>query len=117
MNVAPRIQSFCCPTCRGYIGEAAPLDKVAELITSDQQRYVFDALAKKPGENVGRVRLYKAMYGHRGALPANPSHGFANLISALRAKLEPHGWMIECTNGARRGGRAVYRLLPIGGER
>ena len=117
MNAHPRIQAFSCPCCGGFIGEAAPLDKVAELLTSDQQRYVFDALAKKPGANVTRAELYDTVFGHRKVRPTDPSHGFANLISSLRKRLEPHGWMIQCTNGARRGGRSVYRLLPIGGDR
>lgn len=109
MNAHPRIATFTCPCCKGFIGEAAPLDQVADLITADQQRYVFNALSKEPGASVNRDELYKAMYGHIRTMPSYPGKGFSNLISLLRSKLEAHGWTIEC----RRGAKAFYRLLPL----
>ena len=106
MNVAPKISSFTCPCCKGFIGEAAPLDQVRRFVTSSQKVKIFDMLAADPGAPVYRKDVSAALYD--GDVVGNV---LASTVSQLRREIEPYGWTI--TNG--KGGNtplAQWRLIP-----
>lgn len=113
MNQMPRIQSFTCPCCRGFIGEAAPVEAVEATLTSATQKAMFRVLSKKPGAPVQRETLMAAMFNHRpDGGPESSQSVFGVTMMRLRGAIYSFGWMIDRKGGGK-GGEAVYRLLPI----
>ena len=107
MNVAPRIQSYCCPTCKGFIGEAAPIEAVIE-ISAPKQKAILTALASPVGRTVSRTDLITAVYP--GYPPSNPVKVFHVHLNRLRNNIERFGWMIK--SEGHKG--TAYRLIPTG---
>lgn len=112
MNEHPRIQSYSCPCCGGFIGEAAPLDQVRERVTAPARRLIFDLISKRPGKPVLKSVIVDRLYGNRSdGGPDSAGQVVAAMVSQLRRQIEPFGWTI--TNG--RGGsseHAEWRLIP-----
>lgn len=107
-----RIQSYQCPCCGNYLGEAAPLDLVRDAISHGHQRTIFDELAKKQGVPVHKEKLLSVMYGSVGGGPDTSDQVAATMISALKKKLERYGWTIHSAGGGR-GNVSRYRLIPL----
>lgn len=117
MNANARVQSFCCPTCRGLLGEAAPLEAVEASLTSMPQKCILKSLSRKPGAPVSRQALMSVMFDDRADGGPEFADGvFHMTMLHLRRRLKDFGWMIEGKGGGK-GGTAVYRLIPIGGDR
>lgn len=112
MNVATRIQAFCCPSCGGFIGEAAPVDKVRDAITAPAQRVIFDLLSRSMGTAVMRDTIMDRMYAHRSdGGPDTADQVLKATVSQLRRRIEPFGWTISASKGGA-GHLAQWRLIP-----
>lgn len=113
MNHIPQTSQFCCPSCGGHIGTAAPLDQVVENITQPSRRLIMAMLAEKPGKAVYRERIINRMYGGRSdGGPDTADHVIAALVSQLRRQIEPFGWTITNSRGGA-GNLAQWRLIPV----
>lgn len=112
MNLHTKIQSFMCPCCGGFIGEAAPIAQVRDYVTAPAQRLIFDMLSKSPGEPVMRDRIVSRMYSHRrDGGPDQSDNTLRSMVCQLRRKIEPFGWTITTSKGGS-GYLAQWRLIP-----
>jgi hypothetical protein len=112
MNVIPKIQTFTCPCCGGFIGEAAPIDQVREYVTAPGQRLILDMLSKKVRAPIRRDSIMHRMYG--GRQDGGPEQGdtvIKVMVSQLRRKIEPFGWTVTGSKGGS-GELAQWRLIP-----
>jgi hypothetical protein len=118
MNAHPRIQSYCCASCGGFIGEAAPIETIIEAERSWVAKAILQTLSRPVGKRVRRDALIEAVYQLEDE-PENAVRSFAVVLSRLRKRLEGFGWMIQREGSKGPSGErgAIYRLLPIGGER
>lgn len=118
MNAHPRVQTFSCPCCGGFIGEAAPIETVVEAEQSWVAKSILQTLSRPVGKRVRRDALIEAVYQLEDE-PENPARSFAVVLSRLRKRLEAFGWMIQREGSKGPAGErgAIYRLLPIGGDR
>lgn len=113
MNAHSRIQTYCCPSCGGFIGEAAPLDQVRESVTQPSRRLILDMLSSKPGAPVLRDRILDRLYGDRAdGGPDSGDHVVKAMVSQLRRQIEPFGWTITGSRGGS-GNLAQWRLIPV----
>lgn len=113
MNIQPRLQRCTCPTCGGYLGEAAPLEAVRERISSGLTMTIYDVLSRSSGRLVSPDAILGAMYG--GSADGGPLNANAVLhvtVSRLKKQIEPFGWTISSV-GRGSGNRASYRLIPM----
>lgn len=112
MNIIPRIQSYTCPCCNGFIGEAAPIEMVVERVPRGQQRAMLDLLAKRIGRTVAKASLISVLFDER---PDGGPELVDNVINSqmcrLRKMVESFGWSIVTTGGGR-GSEVFYRLIP-----
>ncbi|MDM9643859.1 hypothetical protein [Rhizobium sp. S163] len=112
MNVVARVQTYCCPSCGGFIGEAAPIEQVRESITVPAQRIIFDLLSRSIGRAVHRNAIIELMYGGRSdGGPDTADHVVKAQVSQLRRRIEPFGWTISVSRGGS-GHLAQWRLIP-----
>ena len=112
MNVVARVQTYSCPCCGGFIGEAAPIEQVRESITPPAQRIIFDLLARSIGRAVHRDAIIELMYGGRSdGGPDTADHVVKAQVSQLRRRIEPFGWTISVSRGGS-GHLAQWRLIP-----
>lgn len=113
MAVSPRIQSYCCPACGGFIGEAAPIEQVKKSITAPAQRLIFDLLARSVGVPVMREAIIDRIYGGRSdGGPETADLIMKSQVSKLRRILESWGWTISVSKGGS-GNFAQWRLIPV----
>lgn len=113
MNQITRIKNFCCPSCGGHIGEAAPLDEQLTARLSPSQRAIFALLAKKPGAPIPNERIVAALYDHRpDGGPDAAKEVAVQLVYQTKKRIEPYGWTIV-SHGGGRGNTSTYRLIPI----
>ncbi|WP_084682924.1 helix-turn-helix domain-containing protein [Neorhizobium vignae] len=112
MNVAPRIQSFCCPTCGGFIGEAAPIEAVIDAQTSPVSKAILTALSSPIGKHMTRDDIVSAVWPRRK--PDDPANNFRVTLYSLRKRLTPVGWSIVCerSRGLSDENGSFYRLIP-----
>lgn len=112
MNIVARVQSYACPACGGFIGEAAPIDQVKSAITAPSQRLIFDLLSRSVGQPVMRDTMIDLMYSHRAdGGPDTADHVLKAMVSQLRRRIEPFGWTISTSKGGS-GYLAQWRLIP-----
>lgn len=118
MNVAVRIEAYSCPCCGGLIGEAAPIQSVIDAEKSWVSKAILETLSKPVGRRVRRDTLIEAIYQIEDE-PENARVVFGVTLTRLRRRLEAFGWMIhrEGSKGPQGGRGAIYRLMPIGGDR
>jgi len=110
MNARPRIQSYCCPACGGFIGEAAPIDEVKKAISSPSRRCILDLLAADVGRHRTRLDMQSALSQlGRTARVLSPKNIHVQVCN-LRKEIEPFGWTIANSTGAPFA--AQYRLVP-----
>lgn len=116
-NPIPRPDTFSCPCCGGYIGEAAPIEMVVDAISPTVERAILIRLSKSLSRPVPRDTLIDFIYSDdRNGGPDNAQNVFAVSISRLRRRLAAFGWTIQTIGGG--GGRggvgdgANYRLVP-----
>lgn len=114
MNVVARVQSYTCPCCGGFIGEAAPVQSIIDAEKLWVAKAILETLSKPVGKRVRRDALIEAIYQLEDE-PENPVNNFAVTLSRLRKRLSPFGWMIqrEGSAGSIGEGGAVYRLIPL----
>jgi len=106
-------QAFCCPTCGGFIGEAADLSSVAKMLGNGSRRSLFEYMSKHVGAVVEREELTFALYGNRRDGGAMNSSAIVTIeLGRLRSRIEDFGWTIAGLGGGR-GKKATYRLIPI----
>lgn len=116
MNVNPRIQAFCCPTCRGFIGEAAPIASVRDALSKPMLIKIFDVLSDRVGKNVRRSFIIDVCYeDDEDGGPEDAEGAFRVNLHNLRKIISRYGWHIECVGGMGRGdfNGGFYRLMPI----
>lgn len=112
MNIIPRIQSYTCPCCHGFIGEAAPIDAVLERVARGQKKTILELLSRRVGRTVAKDSVLAILYDERAdGGPDNPSLVLAAQISSLRKFIGRYGWSI-ITSGGGRGSPTFYRLIP-----
>lgn len=105
--------AYTCPCCRGYIGEAAPIDEVKAAIRSPWQRRIINVLAHPVGRPVMRHRIVNAVYAASGdKAPDTAENSLSTIIVHARKNLEPFGWTIVTRAGGR-GSEATYTLTPL----
>lgn len=106
-------QSFTCPCCQGFIGEAAAMQFVSDRLSLGHQQTVFEMLSRHMGRPVSKDRLVTALYSDR---PDGGPEFADNIVSIeilrLRKAIEAFGWTIT-SHGRGSGNRAVYRLIPL----
>lgn len=113
MNTQPKLQPCTCPTCGGFIGEAAPIEAVREAVTAPVKRSILSELSRKPGKPVRRDQILTAVYGNRpDGGPERADHVLQVQVSQLRKQIEPFGWTIENGRGGS-GNFAQWRLIPL----
>lgn len=105
-----RIQQFVCPCCGGYMGEAAPIDRVMSSINAFQQREVLKVLSAEVGAPIQTRTLEDALFGFRKIKPKYPRRVLEDAISRLRSSIGPYGWAIVSKYSGRAA--ASYRLIP-----
>ncbi len=111
--MASRIQAYTCPCCKGFIGEAAPLDEIIAAEGPFVSKTILEMLAKNVGRGVRRDDLIVAIY--RGAKePEKAGDVVRQTICRLRKRLDAYGWCILTvpSSGASGEGGALYRLTP-----
>ncbi len=112
MNAVPKIQSFSCPCCGGFIGEAAPIDQVRQFVTAPGRRLILDMLSRSPGSPVHRDLIIGRMYaGRSDGGPDSGAQVVAVTVSQLRRQIEPFGWTVSNSKGGG-GELAQWRLIP-----
>ena len=112
MNAISRIQSYTCPCCQGFIGEAAPIEMVVERIPTGQQKSILEVLSRRMGRSVAKASLMAILFEDRAdGGPDGADMVFNVQLSKLRKRVERHGWSILTTGGGR-GTSTFYRLLP-----
>lgn len=114
MNHVPQTKQYVCPCCRGFIGEAAPIDKVTATL-SGFNKIILSELAKEVGRNVSRGEILQAMYGaDRDGGPDYAQNVVSIYIHRLRKILPAYGWSIVSSQraGANTGDGGLYRLTP-----
>ncbi len=113
MNVQPtRLQVCSCPTCGGFMGEAAPLEAVREKVRMGHQLIILDLLSRRVGILVGSDAIIDAMYsGRRDGGPDKASQVLAVTMNRLKTTIEAFGWTIASV-GRGSGNKASYRLIP-----
>ncbi|OAP40377.1 hypothetical protein AU381_00165 [Sinorhizobium glycinis] len=112
MNVIPQVQSYTCPCCNGYIGEAAPIDMVLERVPRGQQKAILELFAKRIGRTVAKAALISSLFDARPDGGPDLADNLINVqVSRLRKVVERHGWSIVTTGGGR-GSETFYRLIP-----
>ncbi len=116
MNIAPRIQSYCCPACGGFIGEAAPIGDVLDSMMDSHRKIILSVLSKKPGRIVDKNRLIEAVYGDRADGGPDSTDSAINVhLHRLRKDLSAFGWSIICIgrNSGDFGHGGSYKLMPM----
>lgn len=110
---ASRIQQCTCPTCGGYLGEAAPLSAVREQVGIGHQLTIFDSLSRRVGNMVTSEGLIDAMYSDRSdGGPDNATSVLTTTVSRLKDRVEGYGWTIV-SFGRGKGNSASYKLVPL----
>lgn len=109
MNVAPRIKTYCCPSCGGAIGEASTLERILDADLTRQQRVIIQSLSNPVGQWVRVGALENAIFAtnETGRDLSTHRQSIAVQISRLQSLLRPLGWFV----GSDRAGR--YRLIPL----
>ncbi|MDQ0320020.1 hypothetical protein QO002_002158 [Pararhizobium capsulatum DSM 1112] len=112
MNVIPQVQTYTCPCCHGYIGEAAPIDAVLERVARGQQKTILELLSRRVGKTVAKDTVLSLLFDDRAdGGPDNAGHVLAVQIFHLRKFVGAYGWSIVTTGGGR-GASTFYRLIP-----
>ena len=112
MNGIPQTQSYMCPCCQGFIGEAAPIEMVVERVPTGQQKSILEVLSRRLGRSVAKASLMGILFDDRAdGGPDRADLVFNVQLSNLRKRIERHGWSIV-TAGGGRGSPTFYRLVP-----
>lgn len=113
MNIIPKIQTYTCPCCNGYIGEAAPIADVMERAPSGQQRLILEMLSRKIGRKVAKDAILERLYdGRPDGGPGSADGVIGTQLTRLRKFIAQFGWTILTTGGGR-GSPAFYSLVPM----
>lgn len=106
-------ETFTCPCCGGYIGEAAPVAFVAERLPVGHQARVFEAFSRRVGRPFTKESLIQTMYGDRSDGGPETADNIVSIqVLRLRTFLEQYGWTIT-SEGRGRGNKVFYRLIPL----
>lgn len=112
MNVVVRVETFTCPCCGGFIGEAAPVEFVLGHGLSESHRKIFSRLSTRLGAEVSSDTLIDTLYSDReDGGPIAARLVLSQLVHTLNKRIEAHGWIVT-SRGRGRGNQAVYRLIP-----
>ncbi|WP_320196245.1 hypothetical protein RMR10_004540 [Agrobacterium rosae] len=112
MNHVPQTTQYTCPCCKGFIGEAAPIEAVLERVSSGQQKLFLSCLAKRIGQQVSKETIMTRFYSdRRDGGPDNADAIIAVQLSNLRRLIGTFGWSIITTGGGH-GTPTFYRLTP-----
>jgi hypothetical protein len=112
MNIIPQVQSYTCPCCQGFIGEAAPIEMVIERVPRGQQKAILELLAKRIGRTVAKTSLLSVLFESRADGGPELADNVINAqMSYLRKSIAPFGWSVV-TSGGGRGSETSYRLIP-----
>jgi hypothetical protein len=115
MNHIPQTSQFTCPCCRGFIGEAAPVEFIKDAVVGGLQVKIMSKLIDAKSRPVRMEDLIESCFADDpDGGPDDPSNSITVAIHKLRKRLEPFGWHIEKQGGGGRGfnGGAFYRLIP-----
>lgn len=106
-----RVQSYSCPCCGGFIGEAAKPEDVSVGLRG-HKRTMFKVLSRNIGRPVSKEDFIREMYGMRAdGGPDDAGNVVCVEMLRLRRAIEPFGWTISSTG--RAGLKAEYRLIPL----
>ena len=112
MNIVPQLQSYVCPCCQGFIGEAAPIELVVERVPRGQQKAILELLSKRVGRTVAKSSVISVLFESRADGGPDLADNVINVqMSHLRKSIGPFGWSIVTTGGGR-GSETSYRLIP-----
>lgn len=112
MNIIPQVQSYTCPCCHGFIGEAAPIDAVLERVARGQQKSILELLSRRVGRTVAKESVLSHLFDDRAdGGPDGADRVLAVQLSYLRKFIGRYGWSIVTTGGGR-GASTFYRLIP-----
>lgn len=106
-------QTFTCPCCGGFIGEAASVDEIIASLSPNSRTTIFKLLAKHIGRYVPKNQIMNDLFGYYQ--PETAAMAVNVYMTHLRKEIAPFGWTIVCQG--RTGGRgaegALYRLIPL----
>lgn len=116
MNIQSKIQSFTCPCCRGFIGEAAPIEMVLSAVSSTTGRKILEKLSTKVGKQFHRDEIIDFVYASDpSGGPDDAAGTFSVTLFRLRQTISDFGWTIEKKGGGGHGEFStpgLYRLIP-----
>lgn len=112
MNHIPQTTQYVCPCCKGFIGEAAPIDQVIDAEQSRVSKRILSALSNPVGSRVSIAAITRYIWLNKQ--PSNPEAVFRVTMVALRKRLDSYGWAIICdrSRGIDEHGGSFYRLIP-----
>lgn len=106
-------QAFTCPSCGGFIGEAASVEFVSERLPKGQQTVIFNLLAKRLSRPVAKEAIVDQLFGSRSDGGPDTANRVVDVqLTHLRRNLSNFGWMIKKTGGGH-GTPTFYRLVPL----
>lgn len=113
MNHVPKTAQFCCPSCKGFIGEAAPIEFVVDEITSPAAKSILSRLSKTVGRPVSRAALIDEWFSSdASANPDAAENEFHVHMHRLRKQIAAYGWSIKASGKGNIVHGANYRLIP-----
>lgn len=112
MNHVPQTAQFTCPCCKGFIGEAAPIEAVIDAENSTVAKRILKVLSSPVGRRVPTKDVIKSVWPS-----GRPSHAVTSLrvaIMKLRRRLRHYGWSLitDRSRGINEYGGSFYRLIP-----
>lgn len=115
MNHVPQTAQFTCPCCKGFIGEAAPIDFVKDAVIGGLQVKIMKELTDRVSRPVMMSHLIdKCFEDDPDGGPENAANSIHVAIHKLRKRLSAFGWCIEGSGRGSAGfyGSGTYRLIP-----
>lgn len=112
MNHVPQTTQYSCPCCKGFIGEAAPIDAVISAENSMVAKRILQALSNPVGQRVPTKDVIKSVWPHNR--PADPALSLRVAMVPLRKRLPQYGWSLitDRSRGINEYGGSFYRLIP-----
>lgn len=112
MNHVPQSSQFTCPCCKGFIGEAAPIDAVIDAENSPVAKRILRALSNPVGSRVPTKDIIKKVWPVDR--PSDPSQSLRVAMCNLRKRLQLYGWSLvtDRSRGITEYGGSFYRLIP-----
>lgn len=104
-----KLQTFSCPCCGGFIGEAPPIDRLLECDLTRQQRIMVTMLSTNVGQWFSVITIERELWKGDGTkrAPNTSAQSISAQVTKMRPAIERSGWSIQSDR------RGHYRLIPL----